>query len=193
MILVSIPENYSGLQIHEVGISSGPMLEPSKETFEDARFKYENRNNPKYNARGSLTHAGDKNPRAAISIFPPRRKVPGDVIMHTLTTDGPRGSHGATMREWQDITTQGSSQYKPDEKGENKIKKRKKRPSTLNLDGGWSVEMGITRGNGHTDPIASGQNSTLVSNIIFAGGDRQNEGKEISIKGKKASESCELM
>ena len=192
--------DYRALNVgNKVGISSGPILEPSEETFEDARFKYENRNNPKYNARGSLTHADNKNPRAAISIFPPEKmpgflpkKVPGDVIMHTLTpADSPRGSGGATMGEWQDITTQGSYQYKPDKKG--KKETEEKRPSTLNLDGGNSLDMGITRGNGHTDRIASVRNPALVSNMIFAGGDRQNKGKKISIKGEKASESCELM
>lgn len=193
------------------GISSGPILEPSKETFEDARFKRENKDKPEYCEPGSLVHADNKNPRAAISIFPPkkvpgfppRKKVPGDVIMHTLTTgNAPRGTgHGATMKEWQDITTQGSYQYKPNKKGKGKekekekIKEREKRPSTLNLDGGMSVDMGITRGNGRTDRIASElQNPAEVPNIIFAGGDQQkNGGKEISIKGKGASESCNTM
>lgn len=188
------------------GISSGPILEPSKETFEDARFKRENKDKPEYCEPGSLVHADKNNPRAAISIFPPkkvpgfppRKKVPGDVIMHTLTTgDAPRGEdRGATMKEWQDITTQGSYQYKPSKKGKEKIKERKKRPSTLNLDGGMSVDMGITRGKGQQiNRIASErQNPAEVPNIIFAGGDQQkNEGKEISIKGKGASESCNPM
>lgn len=181
----------------KAGISSGPILEPSKETFEDARFKRENKDKPEYCEPGSLVHADKNNPRAAISIFPPkkvpgfppRKKVPGDVIMHTLTTgDATRGTtdHGATMKEWQDITTQGSYQYKPSKKGKEKekIKEREKRPSTLNLDGGMSVDMGITRGNGHTDRIASErQNPAEVPNIIFAGGDQQeNKGKEISIE-----------
>ncbi len=49
------------------------------------------------------------------------------------------------------LTTQGSYQYKPNKKGKEKekekkkenIKERQKRPSTLNLDGGMSVDMGI--------------------------------------------------
>ena len=202
--------DYHALNVGDkAGISSGPILEPSKETFEDARFKRENKDKPEYNEPGSLVHADKNNPRAAISIFPPkkvpgfppRKKVPGDVIMHTLTTgDATRGTtdHGATMKEWQDITTQGSYQYKPSKKGKEKekIKEREKRPSTLNLDGGMSVDMGITRGKGQQiNRIASErQNPAEVPNIIFAGGDQQeNKGKEISIKGKGASESCNTM
>ena len=119
--------------------------------------------------------------------------------MHTLTTgNAPRGPghvpRGATMREWKDITTQGSYQYKPSKKGNGNIEQRKSRPDTLNLDGGQSVDMGITRDNGHTDRIASQlPHPWGVSNIIFAGGGQQNEAKEISIKDKKASESCNLM
>ena len=180
---------------NEVGISSGPKLESSrgkKKKFKDDRFQRHNQNQDEYSEVGNLNHASDKNPRAAISIFPPKNEVPGDVIMHTLTTgNAPRGGtdhppRGATMNEWQDITTQGSYQYKPDKKKAGNIKQRNQRPSTLNLDGGKSVYMGITRGNEETNQIASQQpNPTGVSNIIFAGGGQENEGKEISIEGIK--------
>lgn len=197
---LSIPKpyrnDYRTLNVdNEVGISSGPKLESSrgkKKKFKDDRFQRHNQNQDEYGEVGNLNHASDKNPRAAISIFPPKNKVPSDVIMHTLTTgNAPRGGtdhrpRGATMKEWQDITTQGSYQYKPDEKKAGNITQRKQRPSTLNLDGGGSVYMGITRGNEPINQIASEKpNPTAVSNIIFAGGGQENEGKEISIEGIK--------
>lgn len=210
-------DDYRALKVgDEVGIHSGPILEPSNDNFKDERFQYEN--SKKYSDPGFLTHASQKNPRAAISIFPPKEEMPGDVIMHTLTTgNAPRGKnlitganyepHGATMEEWKNITTIGSdinnSSTREEKKGKGKekdkkydLKKGKIRPDTLNLDGGGSVYMGITRGNGQTDKIACQRAyPPEISNIIFAGGGQENEGKEISIKKteKNESKSCNLM
>jgi len=143
-----------------VGLSSGPVLAldgAKTEIPDDDRFKYrlergeERKLNPRNGQAGVLTHAGDKNIRAAITV------KDGDVLMHTATTaaDG----SGATMAEWQAMTMAGARIREGDETG-----------STLNLDGGGSVYMGI-KGPADTPAIAKGQRAGQlgirpVANII---------------------------
>jgi hypothetical protein len=113
-----------------VGVSSGPLLalNGAKQALpDDNRFKYrvdgiENHLNKR---AGALTHASDANERAAISI-----DNQDDVIMHTLTAKGARHL-GVNMEKWQALTTLGSNPHD------------KTYASTLNLDGGGSVFMGI--------------------------------------------------
>lgn len=205
-----IPEAYRGdygaLNVNSsMGISAGPVLEPGKgdNQFEDDRFKFklpdpanpkpgneqtrdEKIDNPLNSTWGALTHASDKNPRSAISTFPPTNGESGDVIMHTITSGGKRRdpkNRGATMKEWQEIVTQGSYQYGENE-GSNKkgaMKETQTRPNTLNLDGGGSVYMGIKKGSGMHTTIASGAQTgeaqRKIPNIVFAGGQNKNGGE----------------
>ena len=128
-----------------VGLSSGPMLmdrgQKPQIPFDENRFKYRLdvgdgavEDNPRNDKVGAMTHAGDKNARAAISI------VDGDTLMHTVVPPEMKSNTGATMQDWQEITaaaTRGSG-------------------STLNLDGGGSVYMGVVGEQG-LKPIAKGQ------------------------------------
>jgi hypothetical protein len=113
-----------------VGVSSGPLLAlngAEQALPDDNRFKYrvDGTENPLNKRAGALTHASDANERAAISI-----DNQDDVIMHTLTAKGARHL-GVNMEYWQALTTLGSN---PHDKTD---------ASTLNLDGGGSVFMGI--------------------------------------------------
>lgn len=197
--------DYGALNVNDkVGISSGPVLEPSKgdKMFEDNRFKHnihdpntdKRKPNLLNNVPGALTHASGRNPRSAISTFPPINGESGDVIMHTVTTGGVRDekTRGATMEGWQKIVTQGSYQYGKDEGSdeENAIKQTQTRPNTLNLDGGGSVYMGIKNGSGmHT--IASGAQTgeaqRKIPNIVFAGGEND-KGGEVTIVPNQGSQ-----
>lgn len=115
----------------EVGVSSGPLLALSGHSQAipaDDRFRYRvgGEENPLNNRAGALTHASDNNERAAISID----EASDDTILHTLTARGQRHL-GSTMLEWQALTGLGANPYA-------------NRPvSTLNLDGGGSVFMGV--------------------------------------------------
>jgi hypothetical protein len=151
----------------DVGLSSGPMLAnegtPTALPLGDDRFQYrlpdpdaggaldDNWRNP---IAGVLTHAGDRNARAAISINE------GDVFMQTVTPANAQPGAGATMAQWQTMTAAGAGIGRPRGHG-----------ATLNLDGGGSVFMGVTQPDGDVREIARGGrpgDTTIrtVANII---------------------------
>jgi hypothetical protein len=111
----------------------------------DDRFRYRVRagsgpgvvENPLNNRAGALTHASDKNERAAISINKNKSRQNANVVMHTLTAGGDRKS-GATMEQWQAITDIGART------AQNSYGSPVG-SSTLNLDGGGSVFMGVRK------------------------------------------------
>ncbi|WP_299780472.1 phosphodiester glycosidase family protein [uncultured Roseobacter sp.] len=126
----------------EVGLSSGPLLALDGTATDipdpknDDRFKYrlgpvgEQEENPRNKQVGVMTHAEDRNARAAISV------KGDDAIMHTVTPTAMRPNEGVTMDQWQQITMAGAG-----------IRQEGGNPasgSTLNLDGGGSVYMGVT-------------------------------------------------
>lgn len=138
------------------GLSSAPMLTVQGEPQhlpDDDRFKYRLdtppefvaddgpvRLNPRNKQVGALTHAGDRNTRAAISL------MGRDVIMHTVTDPTMKPGMGVTMAQWQTMTMAGAG------KGINPAPDL----NTLNLDGGGSVYMGITGPDG-VRVVAKGQ------------------------------------
>lgn len=169
-----IPEEYASDYGHltvdgDTGLSSGPLLahdgQVGTDDFSHDRFKYrvmqeaedgsgnqqleENWRNDK---AGVLTHASDRNARAALSI------VQGDVFMQTLSPDRPEPGRGATMAQWRKIATAGA-RVGPQNGG-----------STLNLDGGGSVFMGVTEEDGKVREVARGGATNLdprpVANIV---------------------------
>ncbi|WP_298913654.1 phosphodiester glycosidase family protein [uncultured Roseobacter sp.] len=126
----------------EVGLSSGPLLAldgaathiPSPQN--DDRFEYRVttegglEENPRNKQVGVMTHAGDRNARAAITV------QGDDTIMHTVTPTEMRPQEGVTMEQWQQITMAGA--------GIRQMGETPASGSTLNLDGGGSVFMGVT-------------------------------------------------
>ncbi|QPF74181.1 phosphodiester glycosidase family protein [Roseateles sp. DAIF2] len=153
-----------------VGLSSGPLLEHhGVETVlpNHERFQYRvpspdgPAENPLNSRAGALTHASDANERAAISINKNRYGKNENVVMHTLTTGGKRDL-GATMEEWQRITHAGASSAQR-ELGVDPAS------STLNLDGGGSVYMGIRRPSGMSTVSRGGPTNQVirpVANVI---------------------------
>jgi hypothetical protein len=150
-----------------VGLSSGPVLayegQKTEIPYNDDRFKYRLNtgggveDNPRNQQAGVMTHAGDKNARAAITI------KDGNVIMHTVTIPTMAPQRGATMAQWQAMTMAGA--------GIQEGSKDLQPGSTLNLDGGGSVYMGIRDPSGQMRPVAKGQRAgetveRPVGNII---------------------------
>lgn len=158
-------EDYGHLMVgHNVGLSSGPMLTHNgrlPDIPDHPRFQYRTQGieNPLNARAGALTHASDHNERAAISID----HDTSTVRMHTLTAEGQRNL-GATMREWQQITAHGAGPRR--NIGGNPYIAR---ASTLNLDGGGSVFMGV-RTPGGMRQISRGGNTNEairpVANVI---------------------------
>jgi hypothetical protein len=134
-----------------VGLSSGPVLAqrgvPVELPLAAERFQYRlpgeagglADDNWRNDLSGVLTHASDRNARAAISINE------GDAFMQTVTPADAQLGAGATMREWQAITAAGAGIGRTRDDG-----------ATLNLDGGGSVFMGITQPEGGVREIARG-------------------------------------
>jgi len=145
-----------------VGLSSGPMLASQGVPTplpDDDRFRYrldvgedgdrERLDNPRNQEVGVLTHAGDPNARAAISV------QGEDSVLHTLTVPSMAPRTGATMKQWQQITAAGAG-IRPARAGADPVASAE-RASTLNLDGGGSVYMGIRDRSGAMRVIAKGQ------------------------------------
>ncbi len=142
-----------------VGLSSGPLLTHGgvpRALPDDDRFRYrltvdgEREDNPRNQQAGALTHAGDPNARAAISTRG------DDAIMHAVVDPTMRPSSGVTMAQWQKMTRAGAGDDPS--------------LSTLNLDGGGSVYLGITGPDG-VRVVAKGQRPSEtverpVGNII---------------------------
>lgn len=156
-------QDYGKVTMDEkVGLSSGPLLALNGEQHNvtndnnDNRFNYKvsGSENSLNKRAGALTHSSDPNERAAISINK------DNVIMHTLTSKGKRNL-GANMQEWQKITEAGANET---------TEAGAKKSSTLNLDGGGSVFMGIRGLDNKFTRIARGgdpgQNVRPVANII---------------------------
>lgn len=163
-----IPSEYVGHygQVNvggQVGLSSGPLLTDNdvpRHLPGDERFQYripgdEGRleENPRNNEVGALTHSGERNARAAIST------QGEDVLMHTVTSAAMAPGAGVTMAQWQQMTgsAAGHGPAAP--------------LTTLNLDGGGSVYMGVTQPGAAPRVVAKGQRPTEpverpVANII---------------------------
>ncbi|MCF7697024.1 hypothetical protein KPG66_13330 [Mycetohabitans sp. B2] len=158
------------LQDGKVGITSGPVLALNGQKTElDSnadRFQYRNANeeNPLNKFAGALTHASDRNERAAVSVRPGVPGEPSDLVMHTLTTTKGKRDLGVEMVLWQDITATGADpagKYKNLDKGIG--------VSTLNLDGGGSIYLGISDKDKVRELARSGQADIRpVANIISA-------------------------
>ncbi|MBD8077747.1 phosphodiester glycosidase family protein [Cellulosimicrobium arenosum] len=157
-------EHYGQVNVGgRVGLSSGPVLTHQgvpRHFPDDDRFAYRLRlgddvlDNPRNRQAGALTHVGDPNARAAVST------QGRDVLMHTVVDPRMRPGDGVTMAQWQTMTMMGAGGHVAG------------RPplSTLNLDGGGSVYMGIT-GPGGVRVVAKGQRPSEkverpVGNII---------------------------
>lgn len=163
---VDIPEpwkkDYGYISVNrEVGINCGPLLSLNgkklKDINNDKRFQYriptangELIENPLNKRIGALTHASDNNERAAISIGSNDK-----LSMHTLTAEGKR-SKGVSMDKWQAIVHTAD----PDN------------ISSLNLDGGDSVFMGLIDANKKISPLARGGNPSStarpLANMVIA-------------------------
>ena len=159
-------DDYGTINIKDqTALTSGPLLSKNgkleKLPFDNARFKYRlgDKENDLNRRAGALTHASDANERAGVSI------VEKDILMHTLTAQGKR-KQGASMSEWQKITQVGSNPH-----GKNNA-------STLNLDGGGSVFLGVND-NGRIRMISRGGNPNSdvrpVANIISSEGGSRND------------------
>ncbi|NQZ09826.1 MAG: hypothetical protein HRT35_21965, partial [Algicola sp.] len=138
-------------------VTSAPVLStkghPTDINFQDKDLRYQYSEvskelQDKMNKRsGALTHSGDANERAAVGIRQHveygKRNFPETLTMHTLTTPGKDRADklGATMKEWQTITDAAETRMKS---------------TTINLDGGPSVYMGMHLGNSKHQVIARG-------------------------------------
>ncbi|MEJ2768300.1 hypothetical protein IHE30_06795 [Mycetohabitans sp. B46] len=175
------------LQDGEVGITSGPVLalngRRAKLESNDGRLQYRNaegKDNPLNKFAGALTHASERNERAAVSVRPELfvnpndgthrlSDKPGDLIMHTVTTtDGirdlglPIGGKGG-LQDLTEIGADPTGIYKDADKGIG--------VSSFNVDGGGSTFLGVRDENGVVKQLAgSGQpgDTRPVANIIAA-------------------------
>ncbi|XUP35741.1 hypothetical protein WAE31_16385 (plasmid) [Xanthomonas axonopodis pv. vasculorum] len=127
----------------ETILSGAPLLalDGKRRPIEDAdRFHYriDGKDNPLNRLAGALTHSSDANERSAVSLVPTQLPAAIKVILHTLTTGGNRKA-GATMAQWQTITELAAQSVAdallPGHGGAG--------ASTLNLDGGGSVFLGV--------------------------------------------------
>jgi hypothetical protein len=179
------------LQDGKVGITSGPVLalngQRAKLENNDGRLQYRNaegEDNPLNKFAGALTHANERNERAAVSVRPELSvdptdgthrlsDKPGDLVMHTLTTTDGKRDLGVPIKGrqpeeggWQEITEMGADptgRYKDADKGIG--------VSSFNLDGGGSTFLGVQDENGVVKKLAgSGQpgETRPVANIISA-------------------------
>ncbi|MDL4915977.1 MAG: phosphodiester glycosidase family protein [Enterobacterales bacterium endosymbiont of Blomia tropicalis] len=132
-------------------LSCGPYLNDEDMNFADQRFNYYYANGQKNLAayfQGNLTHCGNPNPRAAISINEEK-----DVTLHTLTTNRYKRDLGVTMSEWKDIVAQGAPNS-----------------TSLNLDGAGSISMGYISASGKINQIAKGDEKLRpVANVLTIG------------------------
>lgn len=138
----------------EIAVTSGPLLALNGRQTDlgnAERFQYRvgGNDNSLNKFAGALTHASDANERAAVSVYPSRPGAPGNMALHALTTGGNR-SAGATMEQWQRITN-----VSTDPSGSREGVQSHAGVSTLNLDGGGSVFLGVRDENG-AKPIARG-------------------------------------
>ena len=152
----------------EVALTSGPTLALNGHPAAlgpDDRFQYRisGTENPLNALAGALTHASDANERAAISLLRDESNAPSHTVFHALTTDGQRNL-GATMEEWQTITGAGA-----DPSGTRAGAAASNQFSTLNLDGGGSVFLGIRDEQGVTQIVRGGvpaESLRPVANVI---------------------------
>lgn len=153
-------QDYGALTIDgRVGLSSGPLLTRAgvpRALPDDDRFRYrltvdgDREENPRNQQAGVLTHAGDPNTRAALSTRG------NDAVMHAVVDPTMALGAGVTMAQWQKMTRAGAGDDPS--------------LSTLNLDGGGSVYLGVT-GPGGVRVVAKGQRPSEtverpVGNII---------------------------
>ncbi|WP_159095941.1 hypothetical protein [Xanthomonas fragariae] len=124
-------------------LSGAPLLalEGRSRPIEDAdRFQYfiDGKDDPLNRLAGALTHSSNANERAAVSLLPTRLSGATKVVLQTLTTGGNRKA-GVTMAQWQTIAELAAQSVadalRPGHTGAG--------ASTLNLDGGGSVFLGI--------------------------------------------------
>ncbi|RMR31763.1 hypothetical protein ALP36_00255 [Pseudomonas syringae pv. coriandricola] len=154
----------------QVAVTSGPMLALSGQQTKLGnadRFQYrlEGKDNPLNKLAGALTHACDANERAALSVLHDESNAPSDAVFHTLTANGQR-SKGVKMEDWQTITGVGA-----DPSGTRKGVTKNAQVSTLNLDGGGSVFLGIRNEQGVTQIARGGdpkEDVRPVANVIAA-------------------------
>lgn len=132
----------------ELILSGAPLLALDGKCLpiEDAdRFHYRinGKDNPLNRLAGALTHSSDANERSAVSLVPIHLSAAIKVILQTLTTGGNRKA-GVTMAQWQTITELAAKSVadalRPGDGGAG--------ASTLNLDGGGSVFLGVRQING---------------------------------------------
>jgi hypothetical protein len=154
----------------QVAVTSGPMLalngQQTKLGNAD-RFEYrlDGKDNPLNKLAGALTHASDANERAAFSVLHDESSAPTDAVFHALTANGQR-SKGAKMEDWQTITRVGA-----DPSGTRAGATQNAQASTLNLDGGGSVFLGIRNEQGVTQIARGGdpaEDVRPVANVIAA-------------------------
>lgn len=153
-----------------IGLTSGPVLAINGKPQplpDDNRFKYRvnGTENPLNVFAGALTHASDHNERAAISVTLGSQGRPGNVVMHALVTEGNRNV-GASLETWRQITQVGARSVQGQ-----CLDKTQGNESTLNLDGGGSVFLGVRDANGVTMLARGGpSNEPLrpVANVIFS-------------------------
>ncbi|WP_157378888.1 phosphodiester glycosidase family protein [Burkholderia ubonensis] len=154
----------------DIGLTSGPVLAidgKPQSLPDDDRFKYrvKGEDNPLNKFSGGLTHASDCNERAAISVTPGLQGAQGNVVMHALVTGGNR-KVGASLQTWQQITHVGARAAQGQDFG-----KTQGNESTLNLDGGGSVFLGVRDENGVTMHARGGPSTDPVrpvANIVFS-------------------------
>lgn len=147
----------------KVLLRTAPVLKKNA-NFECDRFKYrvidksqkpngELVLNPLNKLAGSLTHCGEANERAAISMGPI------DVIFHTLTTKDGKRATGMKMHSWNKTVTSRGAQMEH-----------------LNLDGAASIKMGLiskdgtNKGGTKIEKIAKGggaDNDRPIANILI--------------------------
>lgn len=163
--------DYGQLQVDgKVGVTSGPVLalngQKTKLDSNADRFQYRNAKgeNPLNKFAGALTHASERNERAAVSVRPGVSGEPDDLIMHTLTTTGGKRGLGVDMVSWQDITATGADPAGKYKNADNGVD-----VSTLNLDGAGSIYLGIRDKDKVRELASSGQAGTRpIANIISA-------------------------
>lgn len=172
---VPVPSPWAGVygrlnEGEKAGVTSGPLLALNgrqPEIGDDERFQYRvgEEDNPLNRFAGALTHSSDRNERAALSVRRGSDGAPGDVIMHALTTGGNR-KVGATMKEWQHITSvSAEASGTPAKPGSQPD------VSTLNMDGGGSTFLGVRDENGVKKLVSGGKPTDgvrKVANVIAA-------------------------
>ncbi|GLT16515.1 hypothetical protein GCM10007938_02910 [Vibrio zhanjiangensis] len=107
-------------------LTSGPVLRRESQ-FTGERFTYflpSGQPSQLNEYAGALTHAGNSNERAAVTV------AKEDIRLQTLTNDEGLREKGATMREWCQITNSLA----------------KEGDQVLNLDGAASIQMGVSSG-----------------------------------------------